>query len=73
MTFNRNKNYNQIFGESEIIKSKNDQLVKNKKKLVQDLDEAELTIRFYENKEKDEINYKSKLEELKDAGIINSN
>ena len=62
-----------MMGESEISKIKNDELIKTKKKLEQQLDEAELSLRMYEEKERDDIDFKNKLEELKDAGIIDSN
>ena len=69
----RKRTYNDMMGESEISKIKNDELIKTKKKLEQQLDEAELSLRMYEEKERYDIDSKNKLEELKDAGIIDSN
>ena len=62
-----------MMGESEISKIINDELIKTKKKLEQQLDEAELSLRMYEEKERDDIDFKNKLEELKDAKIIGNN
>ena len=62
-----------MMGESEISKIKNDELIKTKKELEQQLDEAELSLRMYEEKERDDIDFKNKLEELKDAGMIDNN
>ena len=57
-----------MVGESEIRKIKNDELVKTKKKQEQQLDEAELLFRMYVEKERNDIDFKNKLEEFKDAG-----
>ena len=57
-----------MVGESEIRKIKNDELVKIKKKQGQQLDEAELLFRMYVEKERNDIDFKNKLEEFKDAG-----
>ena len=73
MRNNRKRTYNEMMGESEISKIINDELIKTKKKLEQQLDEAELSLRMYEEKERDDIDFKNKLEELKDAKIIDNN
>ena len=44
-----------MIGESEISKIKNNELIETKKKLEQQLDEAELSSGIYEEKERDEI------------------
>ena len=55
---------------SEMIKNKNDELIKAKKRFEKELEQAELMIKFYE--EKKDFYYKNKLEELNDTGVINS-
>ena len=73
MKNDRKRSYKQIENDSDLIKAKNNHLLKAKQELEQSIEDLNLELKWYKDKDNAEIDHKRKLEQLQSDGYLDDN
>ena len=73
LSSNRKRSYKQIENDSELLQIKNNELLDAKKKLEANLEDMYAELKWHQDKDNAEIDFKRKLEELQKEGVLNEN
>ena len=70
---NRKRSNKQIENDSELLQIKNNELLDAKKKLEANLEDMYAELKWHQDKDNAEIDFKRKLEELQKEGVLDEN